>query len=65
MPRSVAPEGLGGGRGVVEPECEDQNESYVSVEVDPKLNMSFAVRVGMDLEPEDTFCVRGREGLTD
>ena len=31
-------------RGVFDPACVDQNESYVSVELDPKLYMSFAVR---------------------
>ena len=31
-------------RGVFDPECVDQNESYVNDEPDPKLYMSLAVR---------------------
>lgn len=31
-------------RGVLDPECVDQNESYVNVELDPKLYMSLAVK---------------------
>jgi len=63
VPLLTGPEGCGG-RGAFEPECEFQNESYVRVELVPKLCMSLAVSDCKALAPVGPLCIRGRWGLT-